>query len=479
MNVQVPRMPGQSGTLQGGVKMKLFRDQNGQTLVLTALCMTCFMGFMALAIDMGLVFRTQRNLQTAADAAATAAALDYFYDSGGTNPISAAETVGTNAANSNLGVTGGSLAVTPKWNYGTSISTPWHRQAGFFEVILTENAPISFMGYLGFSSMNVKARAVAGTPNGNSQSCVYVLNSTGNLGPGNGGGGGNGNGNGNGNGGGGNGGSGHGDSTVWLQGSFQVNAPNCGISIDGTSSDTLYYNGNGGSTSAAWIGVVGDGNGGGVGGQYSGYTPQPKVGVAPVSDPFQSYTVPTSASCTGSGGTVSTNTGTIGTYGKVTCLSASTFTNAVFQGTVVFTAPVVTFGGSITSTSPTSDSDLTDGATLVFNTGDFTENAGTVFNLNAQYGGPLPGVVLAAPTTNTSVMQLQFGSSSGTFTGTVYMPDATFSFQDSGGDHSGGLTFNINLIVGQLDDQTTRLNINGNSPPAGVPDPLNLVALVE
>src|SRR5579872_5916835 len=102
MNSQVPRLSGHSGTLQGG-KMKLFRDEKGQTLVLTALCMTCFMGFLALAVDMGLVFRTQRNLQTAADAAATAAALDYFYNSGGANPVNAAETLGTNAANSNLG----------------------------------------------------------------------------------------------------------------------------------------------------------------------------------------------------------------------------------------------------------------------------------------------------------------------------------------------------------------------------------------
>ena len=436
--------------------MKLFRDEKGQTLVLTALCMTCFMGFLALAIDMGLVFRTQRNLQTAADAAATAAALDYFYNSGGTNPINAAETVGTNAANSNLGVTGGTLAATPTWNYGTSITTPWHRQAGFFEVILTENAPTYFMGYLGFSNMNVKARAVAGTPNGNQQACMYILDPTGNLGNG-----------------------AKADSTVWLQGSFQVNAPNCGISVNGTASDTMYYEGNGGETKAAWIAVVGDGQGGGVGGQYSKYTPQPKVGAAPVSNPFQSYTIPTSASCTGSGGTVSTSTGTIGTYGKVTCLSASSFNNAVFQGTVVFTAPVVTFSGSITSTAPTSASDVTDGATLVFNTGSFTESAGTTFNLNAQYGGPLPNVILAAPTTNTSTMQLQFGNSSGTFNGTVLMPAATFYFQDSGGDHSGGLTFNINLIVGQLDDKTTTLNINGSNPPSGVPDPLNLVALVE
>jgi len=302
----------------------------------------------------------------------------------------------------------------------------------------------------------VKARAVAGTPNGVKQSCVYVLNPSGNLGPGK---------------------SGTGDSTVFLQGSFALNAPKCGISIDGTASDTLYYNGAGGSTSAQWIAVVG-----GAGGNVSSYTPQP-IKTAPVSDPFTAYTVPNAASCAdplqNGVGTVTTTTGSIGTTGKITCDSASSFTNATFHGTVVLTAPVVTFNGSISSPAVASASDTTDGATIVFDTGYFTENPGTVFNLNAQVGGPLPNVILAAPTTNTNQMELQFGNCSGTFNGIVYMPSADFFFNDSGGDHSGGLTFNINLIVGELDDKTTTLNINGFTPPIGSPDPLNIVALVE
>jgi hypothetical protein len=438
--------------------MNLFRDEKGQTLVLTALCASCLMGFMALAIDVGLVFRAQRNLQIAADAAATAAALDYFYNSstGPSGRIAAAKTVGANAANSNGVYTANGATITINDGNGGNITTPWHNSSGYFEAILSEPTPTAFMGYFGFGSMNIVARAVAGTPNGVNQNCIYVLNPTGNLGPG---------------------ASGHGDSTVFLQGSFQLNAPKCGIAIDGTADDTLYYNGAGGSTDAAWIGVVG-----GAGGNSSRYTPQP-VKTAPVSDPYTAFDVPTAATCAdptmGGAGTVTTATGSIGTAGKVTCDSAATITNATFHGTVVLTAPVVTFGGSITSSNPVNGSDTTNGATIVFDTGSFTENAGTVFNLNAQNYGPLPGVVLAAPTTNTSTMQLQFGNSSGIFNGTIYMPSATFLFQDSGGDHSGGLTFNVNLIVGQLDDRTTTLNVNGYSPPAGAPDPLDIVALVE
>ena len=59
--------------------MKIFRNEDGQTLVLTALCMTAMLGFMALAIDVGLLFRARRNMQITADAVAVAAALDYYY----------------------------------------------------------------------------------------------------------------------------------------------------------------------------------------------------------------------------------------------------------------------------------------------------------------------------------------------------------------------------------------------------------------
>ncbi len=429
--------------------MKKLQNENGQVLVLTALCMTVLIGFMALAIDVGIVFRAKRSMQIAADAAATAAALDYFYNSGSGTAVTAAETVGTKAANANGYTTASGAAITMHSGNLGQITTPWHNSAGFFEAIITQPSPTAFLGYFGIGSMNVEARAVAGTPGGNKKDCIYILAPSGNLGPGK---------------------SGNGDSTVWLQGSFELNAVHCGIQIDGTASDTLYYNGSGGSTSAAFIGVVG-----GAGGNVSSYTPTPVTGVAPVSDPLTRYSIPdgTGLTCTApSGGTL---TGNVGTTGATTCYSGDvTVTNATFAGTVVFTGNV-TFGGNIASVGGASGA----GTTIDFAAGSFGENSGTNFSLYAQTSGALAGLVLAAPTSNTNTMELQFGNSTGTFSGIVYMPDATFYFQDSGGDHSGGLTFNIDLVVGQLDDKTTTLNINGFSPPGTAPDPLNLVALVE
>ena len=65
--------------------MKILRDEKGQTLVLTALCMTVMLGFMAVSIDVGVLFRSKRSLQTAADAAAVAAAQDYMWSQSATS----------------------------------------------------------------------------------------------------------------------------------------------------------------------------------------------------------------------------------------------------------------------------------------------------------------------------------------------------------------------------------------------------------
>ena len=63
--------------------MKRILEESGQTLVLAALMGVLLLGFMALALDVGLLFNARRKLQTAADAAATAGAqayLNYSYD---------------------------------------------------------------------------------------------------------------------------------------------------------------------------------------------------------------------------------------------------------------------------------------------------------------------------------------------------------------------------------------------------------------
>ena len=163
------------------MKLKQFRNEEGQTLVLTALLMCVLMGFMALAIDMGVSFRTQRRVQTQADAAAIAAALCGSYGGefctrfGGTD----VSTVASGAATANGMPAGASISVTAP-GYGQ------HTNSGYYEVIIKQGNSAPFVGtfaglfYGGatanYNPLTVGARAVAGRVPG--QTCLYVLDPT-------------------------------------------------------------------------------------------------------------------------------------------------------------------------------------------------------------------------------------------------------------------------------------------------------------
>src|ERR1700722_19670100 len=82
--------------------MRIRKDESGQAIVLVAVSMAALIGFLALAVDVGGLFRDKRNLQIAADGAAMAAALDYLYYGSTTS----AQAAGQAAATAN-GVTNG------------------------------------------------------------------------------------------------------------------------------------------------------------------------------------------------------------------------------------------------------------------------------------------------------------------------------------------------------------------------------------
>ena len=71
--------------------MKRLKDESGQALIITALCMTCLFGFAALATDVGIILREKRMAQTAADGAAVAGASELAF--GGAQVSSVAKAV--------------------------------------------------------------------------------------------------------------------------------------------------------------------------------------------------------------------------------------------------------------------------------------------------------------------------------------------------------------------------------------------------
>ena len=233
--------------------MKSFRDEAGQTLVLTALLMCVLMGFMALSIDMGVAFRAQRRLQTQADAAVTAAALCGTYGGnfckqfGGTDAASVASGAAVaNGMSSSAVVNGGSCnaSLNTCMSVHTSPGYGQHTGTGWYEAIITTPSAAPFMGTFSglfnrsstnYAPMTVGARAVAGMVPG--QTCLYVLNQTA-------------------------------DMSLYVKGGSggskapaTIYAPVCSIQVDSNANDALCTTGNNATVDSQQIIVVGGQNG--------------------------------------------------------------------------------------------------------------------------------------------------------------------------------------------------------------------------
>jgi len=419
--------------------MRWFRDQNGQTLVLTALCMTCFMGFMALAVDVGLLFNTRRKLQTAADAAATAAALRYLslYVANNNNQnaeISSANAAGisagqSNAPNSTVAVAVNTNAASPSAHTGC-VGTNC-----YFEAIITQQNPMPFYSaFFGMwqrqsaSPFTVKVRAVAGTP-GASDFCIYLTNPSG--------------------------------SAYDANGKYRINASSCGIYVNSTSSSAMTGKGASGLVDVTKVAAVGS---------TSGYTAnfnastQLVGNVTPATIPFSWITRPTPTSCTAPSGGKLTGTVSPGCYSGTVAIQ-----DVIMQpGLYIFTGNVTIKNSNVTG----------NGVTLDIDSGSFTMDPGNgTLTLTAPTSGDgtggsgIDGVVIYQPLSNTHDLSLQAGHSIMNLTGFIYAPGSQVSVQDNGGSTTVG-----GLVVDSISSGPSPINVSGYTPGT---TSLKVVALVE
>jgi hypothetical protein len=387
--------------------------------------MTCLLGFVGFAADVGTLFFAKRNVQIAADSAAIAGAAELNY--GGMTAAADAAAAQNGVV---IGVNGGAVSVNSPPTQGAYAGL----SGGYVEAIVSQREPTFFMKIFNLSAQTVSARAVAYN-GGSGNICVYILNDSTNA-------------------------------AMDLKGSFDVSAPKCGVMIDSNSSSALNITGGGGTLIAGSVGVTG-----GISGKTGDVTPTPVTGIAQVSDPYASLVAPTPTGCiTPSRGTL---TGTV----SAGCYSAPdggtlTISDATLNAGTYVLEGNVNLTGSVTSGAGGTTLDIVNGA--------LTEGTNTVLNLVAplpgtgQYGG----IAIMQPAPNANPMLFDFGSSSGTIDGIIYAPEAALMLHDSGGDKGGGLQLITDLIVNTLDDQTATLGITSYSQT--VPNsPLSKVALVE
>ena len=415
--------------------MRFRDDESGQVLAVTVFCLVILSGFMALALDVGTLFRAKRNVQIAADAAAVAAAWAYAY------PGKVSVTQSAYNAASATGVTNpNNVTVNQPPTSG------YHTGSSYVEVIINQPNPTFFMGILtGTNSLGVSARAVAGLIP--APACILVLNSN------------------------------AADAMDW-QGSADLQTTNCGVQVNSTSPNAVCIQGHA-QLNAPFLDITGAQNPSGKCGQNGGGLPI-NPGSLPMNDPFNGLTGPTPANgqCSSVNSTTTTLTGSIAGpgFGSSVCYTKTITLNGTTMGagTYVFENGV-TVSGTVT----------VNGGTIDVEGGQFTQG-NAILNITAPTSGTYNSIALMEPASNTTdtcqdpkttapCIQIQFGSGSGSLQGYIYVPTGQVYMQDNGGGVEAE-----GIIADTMYDKSSQLTINNNYNIANAgTSVVNKVTLVE
>jgi Putative Flp pilus-assembly TadE/G-like len=394
--------------------------------------MVSLMGFVAVAVDVGLMLRAKRTLQIAADSAATAGAAEINYS----NVTAAAQ---TDAAQN--GATNGSNGVTVAVNNGP-LYGPNAGNKSYVEVIVTQPQPTFFMKLFNFNNMSVSARAVATTVP--SPACIYTMSSAapGSSGPGG----------------------------VYVTGSADLELPTCGILDNATGANALHVTG-GATLNSKAIGVVGTYtvHNGGV------LTPNPPTtGITPSTDPLSSLapTVPASdysSGCTSASITKSQTIGPSSPSGFV-CYSSLSFPKG--SPTITLNPGLYIFNGAGGFNVASGTTMTGTGVTFFFiNGASFTISNGASVTLSAPTSGAYNGLLFYQDPTDTAADSF-VGGSAGGINGIFYLPSADLTLANG-----TATTFNVDLVVGSL-TMSGNATLSPYAPLTGS-SPLSAPRLVE
>ena len=416
---------------------KKLLDESGQVMVLAVLCLTVLLGFVAFAVDVGMLLHEKRILQTAADSAAIAGAAQL--GNAASKPGGGAAHCNTNNDNCwyyaaladalQNGVP--NSAVTP---HNPPTLGPNKASNAYVEVLISQSEPTFFMRLFNLANISVAARAVATTVP--SPNCVYTLGSTG--------------------------------TDIDQTGSGDLTISNCSILDDSSDPTAALKRTGSGSISAKSIGIVGSYSQTGSG----SISPNPTTGITAVPDPL-SLTAPSyvASSCNAAFSHSGSSSVTIpgpSTPGGTICYDGI---SNVGSGTITFPAGTYVINGNFSNAGSAGLSGT--GVTFYLPPGSnsFSVSGSGTINLSAPTTGMYSGILFYQDPGDIKTMSIN-GSSSGTFNGIFYAPTAELDLTGS-----TGATFNTDLVVGSL-KITGSVNMSDYAPLAGV-SPLSTPRLVE
>jgi Putative Flp pilus-assembly TadE/G-like len=412
------------------------KSESGQMMVLIAGAMIVILGFAALAVDVGFLYATRRNMQTAADAAAIAGA-NALQESCGTNSdctcdsVAVCNSVGQDVAKLN-GYADGTNDVTV--TIKTPASDPGPANGFYVEADVTRPVPTYFLGALGYRTVNVSTTAIAGYDT--SPNCVYVGDKNDDA------------------------------NTLVVSGGSVLNA-GCGILDESTSSKGMVDSG-GSTIAGSTIGVSATSYSGGGSPTCGGSTAScPTTGVAQIADPllYLQSEKPTPGTCvTGADETTATsgNGGTIsqGTYCSGIKVATLGHTLNLNPGLYILTGSNglnVSGGAVINGTGVT-----------IYNsgTGKIDISGGSTANLTAS-ASAYPGILFFQDPSNTAAATLS-GGSTGNLQGALYFPETqmlTFSGGSSTNPENITLDAYKITISGGSAYLGTATTASGQTPP--------------
>jgi Flp pilus assembly protein TadG len=399
--------------------MRRLSDERGQVMALTILCLAVLIGFVAFAIDVGMLLHAKRVMQTAADSAAIAGAAEYI---AGDDYVTAARVDA-----SQNGVTNGvnNSTVTVNGPNGP-LTGPFAGTPGYVEVIVSQPQPTLLMSVFEalvknppMRTMTVSARAVAtalASPTG-----LFALNPT--------------------------------PPGITMSNGASLGLPGAGILVNAQGSGAV--SGVAGTTiDAGTLGVVGTiADGGAI---DLTLIPAPVTGISFVNNPLSSSVTPPSfnlASClpdphiaggSGQGFGPTTPDG-------IECFNGLTISTGATPN--VFAPGIYVINGNLTVTG--SQGGITGtGVTFYFppGGGSYSDGGGHLVDLTAPTSGPYAGILFYQDPSNASPMNIT-SDATWNLNGVVYLPSGSLNL-------TGGISpsfLDITVVAGSL-------SVTGNEP---------------
>lgn len=442
-------------------------DERGQVLVMTALCMACLLGALGLAVDVGVLFNARRQMQTAADAAAMAAATEVFYNGTASANINTRAYAAAKANGVDNTVAGNVVMVA----VGPTLQPGNFSCASCVQVRLSKPSPTMFMQTVSqfffknhsFDKVNVSAMGVAGAP-GYSHTCMYVMNPTA-------------------------------DDTFDIHGAGKINASGCDVYVNSSSDKALCVTGSAGKSDLSPGGsIVVHGGQDSAGNCHGDPGPPTTLHSGVESSPY-SKTLPTNpnTNCNAgntidlaaSGGSL---TGTVAGpgYGNYVCYTDSAKTKgsitpvtlssaSLGPGNYIFQTGVTISGATTIGTGSGNATAANGGATVIVTGGTYDSGTATTFYdyAPADTNNTYNGVAIYQVATDSNSMTLQFGSGSSVFMGCVYAPTAPVTLHDQGGAVNA-----TQLIVDSIYLNGT-VNLQNYSALNATTSPFRVVTLVQ